>query len=119
MASKGEATEETIKLYNELVASVPEIDRKGKTIPYTSLNGHMFSFIAKEGYVAIRLTAEDREKFIEKYNTEIAVSYGAVMKEYVVIPDSLLKDTNLLAVYLKQSLVYIKTLKPKPTKKKQ
>jgi hypothetical protein len=23
------------------------VDRKGKTIPYTSVNGHMFSFISK------------------------------------------------------------------------
>ena len=118
MAAKTEIPEEMLRLYNELVAAVPEIDRKGKTIPYTSHNGHMFSFLAKEIYVAIRLPKEEREAFIKKYDTELAVSYGAVMKEYVVVPDKLLKETEALAKYLKLSLEYIKTLKPKPTKKK-
>jgi len=39
------------------------------------------------------------------------------MKEYVSVPYSLLKKTKELAPYLAQSVVYIKSLKPKPTKK--
>lgn len=40
------------------------------------------------------------------------------MKEYVVVPESLLKKTSELKVYLGMSYDYVKTLKPKPTKKK-
>jgi hypothetical protein len=40
------------------------------------------------------------------------------MKEYVTVPDSLFKNTKVLGKYLDMSRVYIKTLKPKPTKKK-
>jgi hypothetical protein len=40
------------------------------------------------------------------------------MKEYAVVPDSLLKKTRELAKYLAISYDYAKTLKPKPTKKK-
>jgi hypothetical protein len=40
------------------------------------------------------------------------------MKEYVTVPDSLLKDTKTLGKYLELSYVYVKTLKRKPTKKK-
>ena len=40
------------------------------------------------------------------------------MKEYVTVPDSLLKNTNVLRKYLDMSYAYIKTLKPKATKKK-
>ena len=40
------------------------------------------------------------------------------MKEYVTVPDSLLKDTKTLRKYLELSYAYIKTLKPKSTKKK-
>ena len=29
--------------YDQLIAKCPGFDRKGKTVPYTSANGHMFS----------------------------------------------------------------------------
>jgi TfoX/Sxy family transcriptional regulator of competence genes len=45
-------------------------------------------------------------------------AYGAVMREYVTVPDSLLKNTKELRKYLDMSYGYIKTLKPKPAKKK-
>ena len=40
------------------------------------------------------------------------------MKEYVEVPDSLLKKTKELQPYFKMSYEYAKTLKPSPTKKK-
>jgi len=39
----------TLNLYEKLVATNPEVERKGDTMPYTSLNGHMFSLLTKEG----------------------------------------------------------------------
>ena len=45
-------------------------------------------------------------------------AYGAVMSEYVTVPDSLLKNTTELQKYLELSYAYAKTLKPKPTRKK-
>lgn len=41
-----------------------------------------------------------------------------VMKEYVTVPDGLLKKTKELQTYLDDSYEYAKTLKAKPTKKK-
>ncbi len=35
--------EEKLNIYDELVARCPRFERKGKTMPYTSANGHMFS----------------------------------------------------------------------------
>ncbi len=78
----------------------------------------MFSFVAKEDYVAIRLPEDDREAFIKNHNSELAVSHGTVMKEYVVVPEKLLGETGLMAKFLKKSQEYIKSLKPKPAKKK-
>lgn len=43
-------------LYESLVSTRPDIERKGATMPYTSLNGHMFSFLTKEGTLALRLS---------------------------------------------------------------
>jgi len=106
-----------LALYDKLIESNPRIVRKGKTTPYTSLNGHMFTFLSKEGAMGLRLSSEDREEFIRKYNSTLMEQYGRIMKEYVVVPDDLLNDTKTLAKYLQKSLDYISTLKPKPTKK--
>jgi hypothetical protein len=41
------------------------------------------------------------------------------MKEYVAVPDALLKNTKELQKYLGYSYDYVKTLKPKATAKKK
>jgi TfoX/Sxy family transcriptional regulator of competence genes len=116
--SASQIPSEKIALYDKLIATNPAIVRKGASIPYTSLNGHMFSFITKEGKLALRLPAEEREYFMEKYDTTLCEQYGRVMKEYVVVPDQLLKNTNDLKKYFDQSYSYVGNLKPKSTKKR-
>lgn len=115
--SSVEIPEDKLKLYDELIASHPDIERKGKTNPYTSLNGHMFSHLSKTGTMGLRLPKGEREMFLEKYKTTLYESYGAVMKEYVTVPDGLLKNTEELKAYLDKSYEYIKSLKPKPVKR--
>lgn len=108
---------EQLELYNKVVENNPKIERKGKTTPYTSLNGHMFSFLSKEGVMGLRLSKTDREDFIENFNSSLMEQHGRIMKEYVEIPSSLLQNTALLSEYLQKSLDYVSGLKPKPTKK--
>jgi hypothetical protein len=110
--------QDKIDLYDRLIDAHPDIERKGKSVPYTSLNGHMFTQLSKSGSLGIRLPKEERETFLEKYNTTLFESYGAIMKEYVAVPDELLENTEELKKYLDLSYEYVKTLKPKPTKKK-
>ena len=110
--------QEKIDLYDQLIATNPEIERKGVSNPYTSVNGHMFTHLGKTGTLGIRLSKEEREAFLEKYNTSLYESYGVVMKEYVTVPDELLENTAELKGYLEISYAYTKSLKPKPTKKK-
>jgi len=69
-----------------------------------SVNGHMFSHLSKTGTLVLRLPKEEREAFLEKYDTSLYESYGAIMKEYVIVSAELLENTE--------------ALKPKPTKKK-
>ena len=108
-----------LALYEKLVATNPKVDRKGKTMPYTSLNGHMFSMLTKEGEVALRLPAGEREAFLEKYQTTQPVQYGTVMKEYVVVPAGLLERTGELQGYFEMSYGYVGSLKPKATTRKK
>ena len=107
-----------LDFYDKLIDTHPNIERKGKTMPYTSINGHMFSILNKDGSLGLRLPKDERDNFIDKYNTSLHESYGAIMKEYVRVPDSILGNTEELLKYLNISFYYTKSLKPKATKKK-
>jgi hypothetical protein len=109
---------EVLARYEKLVATNPSVERKGATHPYTALNGNMFSCLHPPGVLALRLPENEREKFLKKYKTMLFESYGVVQKEYVAVPGGLLENTKELAKYFAMSYEYVKTLKPKPTKKK-
>ncbi len=64
--------EQSLALYERLVATNPDVPRKGATMPYTSVNGHMFSFLGKERAVALRLPTAEREAFMRKYKTGLS-----------------------------------------------
>ena len=116
--SAGSAPPEKLELYEKLVAANPKIERKGATVPYTSLNGHMFSYLSKEGKLALRLPEGERERFLKKYKAKLADAYGKVQPEYVEVPDSLLSSTDELKKFFDSSYEYVSSLKPKPTTKK-
>jgi hypothetical protein len=106
-----------LALYDRLITTAPAVQRKGDTVPYTSLNGHMFSALHKDGTVALRLPADEREAFLEKYKSSLASHYGVVQPEYVVVPDSLLGKTRELKPYFAASYAFVAGLKPKATAK--
>src|ERR1700742_4672015 len=97
-------------LFEQLVATHPGAVLKGDTIPYTSLNGHMYSYFSKDGFLALRLPAGAREEFLTKYNTSLVMAYGIVQKEYVTVPDSLLEQTAELKPWFDKSYDYVSTL---------
>ena len=110
---------DSIELYEKLVATNPKVERKGATVPYTSLNGHMFSYLSKEGKLALRLPPEDREAFLKKYQAKLCEAYGVVQPEYVEVPDAVLAKTQELKKYFDSSYAYVSSLKPKATAKKK
>ena len=101
--------------YENLIATDEAVDRKGATMPYTSRNGHMFSFLDSTGSMALRLPPGDRETFIETYGTVVAEQHGRIMKDYVVVPDQLLHNTAELQPWFARSHRYVSGLTPKPT----
>jgi TfoX-like protein len=107
-----------VALYEKLIATIPEIEHKGAANPYTSLNGNMFTLLHQSSRLAIRLPQDKREEFLKKHKSKLFEASGAVMEEYVAVPDSMLKNTKELQKYLASSYKYVKTLNPKPTKKK-
>jgi len=107
-----------LELYDSLLATNSNVERKGATMPYTSLDGHMFSFLTKTGTLALRLPPDERDAFIKKYKTKLCEQHGTVLEEYVEVPAVLLKKTQELRKYFDLSYAYVGSLKPKPTKKR-
>ena len=105
--------------YDELVATNAKVERKGATMPYTSLNGHMFSMLSKDGRLALRLPQPERDAFLSKYKTKLSEQHGVVLVEYVEVPDALLSKTRELKPYFDLSYEYVGSLKPKPTTRKK
>ena len=103
--------------YDRLLATHPAIERKGKNLLYTSVNGHMFTVFSTDAKLGIRLPKLYREAFLIEFNTTILKSYGYNMPEYVTVPDDLLDDTETLEPYLRMRYEYVTSLKPKPTTK--
>ena len=108
--------EEAKARYVELVGTVGEASLKGARIPYTSMNGNMYSYLGENG-VGLRLPADVREEFLGKYRTTLYHAYGIVQQEYVTVPPDLLARTDELAPYFRVSFDYAKTLRPKPTRR--
>jgi len=114
---KNEIPEKAMAEYEALVATHPDVERKGAKNPYTSVNGHMFSLLGPDGILGLRLSKDDRERFQATYDSPPFVQYGAVMRDYVTVPPSLLADTAALKPLFAASYDYVSGLKPKPTKK--
>jgi TfoX/Sxy family transcriptional regulator of competence genes len=106
----------SLEAYERLVATNPHVERKGAAMPYTSVNGHMFSFLTKTGTLALRLPTDQRDAFLKKYKTKLCEQHGTVLEEYVEVPDALLKKTRELKKYFDLSYDHVASLKPKPTK---
>jgi hypothetical protein len=113
------ASPEVVAAYEKLVATVPGLERKGATMPYTSVNGNMTSYVDKTGRLALRLPSDVREEFLKKYKTKLFAAYGIIQKEYVEVPASLLPKTAELKKYFAASYAYVNGLRPKPTTKKK
>jgi hypothetical protein len=104
-----------LEAYERLVATNSEVERKGATVPYTSANGNMFSYLSKSGTLALRLPEGVRESFLSHYKSKLCEQYGVVQKEYVEVPDGLLHDTPTLREYFEVSYAYVCGLKAKAT----
>lgn len=105
--------EKNLASYDALVATNDKFERKGKTMPYTSANGYMFSLLNKDGELGIRLPKESQVAFREKFNTGEFRSHGAVMRDYVRVPNEIIDDINTLSPYLEESFQFVMSLPPK------
>jgi len=106
---------ERLDAYDRLIALQPGLERKGATVPYTSVNGNMSSYLDSTGGLALRLGPEDRRRFLERYEARLQEAYGIVQTEYVRVPDRLLADTPELGPWFLSSYAWVSSLRPKRT----
>lgn len=104
---------EVLNFYDSLVEKCEGFKRKGKTMPYTSANGYMFSLLNKAGELGFRFSEKRKKELIGKWESDEFKSYGATMKGYVLVPQRLFNNPEELAVYLTESFNYVNTLPPK------
>ncbi len=102
-----------IELYDEVILLSKKAKRLGKTMPYTSSNGYMYSQLNKSGEIGIRLPRERQEELKLNHGFELFKSYGAVMKDYVKIPEKLYNNKPFIAQLLIEGLDHVNGL---PTK---
>jgi len=119
-AKKSGVPEDKLTLFDKLIAVRLEIERKGANNAYAAVNGNMFLLMQADGVLAIRLPEDAREEFLRKYKAKLHEAYGAVMKEYVAVPESMLVAGKIkeLQKYVAVSYNYAKALKAKAPKKK-
>ena len=105
--------EDKLKIYDALVSQCPRFKRLGKTMPYTSANGYMFSLFNKANEIRIRFSKEVQEDYIKKFGTTLYHSYNAVMRGYILIPESMWTDDKTIVKLLNESYDYVMSLKTK------
>lgn len=105
--------------YDALIAGNPAVERKGAKNPYTSRNGHMFSFLDDAGTLAIRMSADQQAEFRAAYQSGPVEQYGRVMRGYLSVPADLFERTSELQPWFDAAHDWIGTLKPKPTTRRR
>jgi hypothetical protein len=108
---------EALERYRVVVEASGNGELKGAKNPYTSRNGHMFSFLDPEGTMALHLSSELEEEFRSRFQSGPVIQYGRTMRGYSSVPPDLLNDTDELREWYDRAWEWIGTLKPKPTKK--
>jgi hypothetical protein len=102
--------------FDAMIAAVPGVERKGATLPYTSINGNMYACISKAGVIGLRLSASDLTAFLAKHKASLFEGVpGYINKEYAAIPEPMLSDTTTLRTWFRKSHANASSLKPKKT----
>lgn len=88
--------------------------------PTYFVNNNMFVGVHGEG-LFLRLSENDREEILSKFDevTKFEPMAGRVMREYVVLPESIYTDEEKFNVWFKRSYRFVSSLPYKEPKKKK
>jgi len=112
------APEELVELFDRITKQFEsKADRKKMFgFPCIFVNGNMFSGLHQENLL-LRLSEPDREELLKVSGASIfSPMPGRLMKEYVVVPPSLIADEGKLKKWIARSYEYAFTLAPKTSR---
>jgi len=113
------APAELIARFDEALSSVPDAERRQMFgYPCSFINGQMFAGLHQENMI-LRLSQEDRAQFLQIDQARpFEPMPGRTMKEYVVVPPSVLDSKSQLSKWLEKASAYARSLPPKTRKAK-
>src|ERR1700730_8469929 len=110
--------EELVATFDEVMPGAPATKRKMFGFPAGFVNGNMFMGLFEDSMI-LRLPPELRDELIQRHGAKLfAPMAGRVMKEYVALPESLIRDREKLCAWVAKALVHGESLEPKAAKAK-
>lgn len=107
---------ELVATFDDVMPGPPATKRKMFGFPAGFVNGNMFMGLFEESMI-LRLPPELREELIQLHGAKpFAPMAGRVMKEYVALPESLVRDREKLSAWVARALVHGESLEPKAAK---
>jgi TfoX/Sxy family transcriptional regulator of competence genes len=104
---------ELIAVFDSVVPGPPAVRRSIFGYPAAFVNGNMFMGLHQSSLV-LRLREDSRHELLDLPGAHtFEPMAGRPMREYVVVPPSLLTDPEKLQPWVKQALDYGTSLKPK------
>jgi TfoX/Sxy family transcriptional regulator of competence genes len=111
--------EELIRLFEEGVTPFPQAERR-KMFGYPCIftNGNLTAGLFQDRLM-LRLSEKDRADLLKVPGARVFEPMpGREMKEYVEVPKSVMSNPKGLDDWLRKSVSYVESLKPKVKKKK-
>src|SRR5262249_50439702 len=113
------APEPLVALFTRATAALPGVEpRKMFGYPAAFVNGNMFSCLFQSSMI-LRLSEGDRATCTREFGAQLFEPMpGRPMREYMAVPEAVLRSPRLLDVWLRKSLGYAAALPPKTAKAK-
>jgi TfoX/Sxy family transcriptional regulator of competence genes len=113
------ANPETVSLFDSIAPGPEAGVEKRRMFGYPSrfLNGNMFMGLHNNNMI-LRLSEKDRVDFLNVGGKAFEPMPGRVMKEYVVVPNEMIRSHDLKA-WIDRSLAYASGLPPKKKKSRK
>jgi hypothetical protein len=109
---------ELIAAFDAAFPGPPALRRPMFGYPCGFVNGHMFSGLHQENWM-VRLGAADRAALLKLPGAQpFEPMPGHVMREYVVLPPSVIGEAKALKTWLGKAVAYTESLPPKAGKAK-
>jgi TfoX/Sxy family transcriptional regulator of competence genes len=111
MPKWAKAPEWIIAYFEKAMSDHPGVElRKMFGYPVAFIHGQMACGVFQSSLM-MRLSETDRAEFLEKYHTKLFEPMpGRPMKEYVLIPESLMNEPGKLSPWIKRSLDFTGSL---------